>query len=177
MSVVGLSASNPDIRRGILRIWIFCELTRQSLPMRPLRGGQLAPHHGVQVWAGLLHCTEYSKTLYAVQQLKGSAGARWALYTTALPADHHVPWGEFRTTFHTHHLSAGLLHTKLKESLDLKHGNHSVFDYMRQFNTLAQYGSYHIDTNEKKTNLYGAGLTIHLQEHLRQFASYRTMSW
>jgi hypothetical protein len=31
---------------------------------------------------------------------------------------------------------------------------------------LAQYGSYHIDTNEKKANLYRAGLTIHLQEHL-----------
>jgi hypothetical protein len=37
---------------------------------------------------------------------------------------------------------------------------------MRQFNTLAQYGSYHIDTDEKKANLYRAGLTIHLQEHL-----------
>jgi hypothetical protein len=42
---------------------------------------------------------------------------------------------------------------------------------MRQFNTLAQYGSYHVDTDEKKTNLYHAGLTIHLQEHLIQFAS------
>jgi hypothetical protein len=37
---------------------------------------------------------------------------------------------------------------------------------MRQFNTLAQYGSYHIDTDEKKANLYRAGLTIHLQERL-----------
>jgi hypothetical protein len=54
----------------------------------------------------------------------------------------------------------------LKEFLDLEQGNHSVFDYMRQFNTLAQYGSYHIDTDEKKANLYRAGLTIHLQERL-----------
>jgi hypothetical protein len=37
---------------------------------------------------------------------------------------------------------------------------------MTQFNTLAQYGSYHIDTDEKKANLYHAGITIHLQEHL-----------
>jgi hypothetical protein len=37
---------------------------------------------------------------------------------------------------------------------------------MRQFNSLAQYGSYHIDTNEKKANLYREGLTIHLQERL-----------
>jgi hypothetical protein len=34
---------------------------------------------------------------------------------------------------------------------------------MRQFNTLAQYGSYHIDTDEKKANLYREGLTVHLQ--------------
>jgi hypothetical protein len=56
----------------------------------------------------------------------------------------------------------GLLHTKVQEFLDLEQGNHSVFDYMRQFNTLAQYKSYHINTDEKKANLYYAGLTIHL---------------
>jgi hypothetical protein len=60
----------------------------------------------------------------------------------------------------------GLLCTKLKEFLDLEQGKHSIFDYMRQFNTLAQYGSYHIDTDEKKADLYYEGLTIHLQERL-----------
>jgi hypothetical protein len=42
---------------------------------------------------------------------------------------------------------------------------------MRQFNTLAQHGSYHIDTDEKKANLYRAGLTIHLQECLEHLSS------
>jgi hypothetical protein len=56
----------------------------------------------------------------------------------------------------------GLLRSKLKEFLDLEQGNHSVFDYMRQFNTLAQYGTYHVNTDEKKANLYCARLTIHL---------------
>jgi 4-diphosphocytidyl-2C-methyl-D-erythritol kinase len=65
----------------------------------------------------------------------------------------------------------GLFRSKLKEFLDLEQGNHRVFNYTRQFNTLAQYGSYHTDTDEKKDNLYRAGLTIHLQEHLVQFAS------
>jgi hypothetical protein len=111
---------------------------------------------------GLLHYTEYQKTLYTAQQLRGIAGAWWASYITTLPANHHVPWGEFLTAFHAHHLSTGLLCSKLKEFLDLEQGNHSVFDYMRQFNTLAQYGSYHIDTDEKKANLYWAGLTIHM---------------
>jgi hypothetical protein len=61
----------------------------------------------------LLHCTEYQKTLYATQQLRGLAGAWWASCTTALPADLHVPWGEFRAAFHGHHLSAGTMRRKL----------------------------------------------------------------
>jgi hypothetical protein len=115
---------------------------------------------------GLLHCTEYQKTMYVMQQLRGATGAWWASYIATLPDDHHVPWGEFRTAFCAHHLSVGLLRNKLKEFLDLEQGNHSVFDYMRQFNTLAQYGTYHIDMDEKKANLYRPGLTIHLQESL-----------
>jgi hypothetical protein len=111
---------------------------------------------------GLLHCIEHQKTLYIAQQLRGPARAWWASYIAALPTYHHVSWGEFRTTFRAHHLSAGLLHTKLKEFLDLEQGNHTIFDYMRQFNTLAEYGSYHINTDEKKVNLYRVGLTIHL---------------
>jgi hypothetical protein len=61
----------------------------------------------------LLHCTEYQKTLYAAQQLRGPAGAWWTSYTAALPADHHVPWGEFRAAFRDHHLSAGTMRRKL----------------------------------------------------------------
>jgi hypothetical protein len=86
---------------------------------------------------GLLHCTEYQKTLYAAQQHRGAAGAWWASYIPTLHDDHHVPWDEFCTAFHAHHLSVGLLHSKLKEFLDLKQGNHSILDYTRQFNTLA----------------------------------------
>jgi hypothetical protein len=117
---------------------------------------------------GLFYCMEFQKTLYAAQQLQGLAGAWWASYTATLPADHQVPWGEYRIAFHTHHLSAGLLHTKLKEFLDLEQGIHTVFDYTHQFNTLAHYGSYHIDTDENKFNLYHNGLTIQLQDCLVQ---------
>jgi hypothetical protein len=55
--------------------------------------------------------------------------------------------------------------------MDLEQGNHSVFDYTRQFNTLAQYGTYHIDMDEKKANLCRARLTIHLQERLVHLSS------
>jgi hypothetical protein len=62
----------------------------------------------------------------------------------------------------------GLLCNKQEEFLNLEQGNHIVFDYTRQFNTLAQYGSYHIDIDEKKVNLFHEGLTIQLQDHLVQ---------
>jgi hypothetical protein len=127
--------------------------------------------HTMESKFGLLHCTEYQKTLYTTQQLWGAARAWWASYIATLPVDHHDPWGELCTAFHAHHLSAGLLHRKLREFLDLEQGNHNVFDYTRQFNTLAQYGSYHIDTDEKVANLYRAGLTIHLQERLVHLSS------
>jgi hypothetical protein len=78
----------------------------------------------------LLHCTEYQKTLYVAQQLRGPAGAWWPSYTAALPSDHHVPWGEFRTGFRGHHLSAGIMRRKLAEFLDLHQGNRSVYEYI-----------------------------------------------
>jgi hypothetical protein len=111
---------------------------------------------------GLLHCTKYQKSLYAAQQLRGATGAWWGSFIAILPDDHHVPWDEFCTTFCAHHISVGLLRSELKEFLDIEQGNHSVFNYMRQFNTLSQYGSYHVDTDEKKANLYHVDLTIHL---------------
>jgi hypothetical protein len=85
----------------------------------------------------LLHCIEYHKTQYAAQQLRGPAGAWWASYTAALPADHHVPWSEFRATFRGHHLSASTMRRKLAEFLDLHHGDHSVYEYIQEFNNLA----------------------------------------
>jgi hypothetical protein len=59
----------------------------------------------------------------------------------------------------------------VKEFLNLDQGNHSVSDYMRQFNTLARYGTYHVDTDKKKANMYRARLTIHLQERLMHLSS------
>jgi hypothetical protein len=63
------------------------------------------------------------------------------------------------------------------EFLDLEQGNCSVFDYTKQFNTLAQYGPYHVDIDEKKANLYPEGLIVHLQERLGLPPTCPTMNW
>jgi hypothetical protein len=120
---------------------------------------------------GLLHCIKYQTTLYAAHQLRGIAGAWWASYIATLPGAHHVLRGEFCIVFRAHHLSTGLLRSKLKEFLDLEQGNRSVFDYMRQFNTMTPNCTYHVDTDEKKANMYRAGLIIHLQERLVHLSS------
>jgi hypothetical protein len=127
--------------------------------------------HSTESEFGLLHCTEYQKTVYATHYLRGAPRAWWASYIATLPDDHHVPWGEFHTAFRAHHLSVGLLHSKLKEFLGLEQGYHSVFDYTRQFNTLAQYGVYLVDKDEKKANMYRVGHTIHLHECLAHLSS------
>jgi hypothetical protein len=114
----------------------------------------------------LLNCTEYQKNLYAAQQLRGPARAWWASYTATLPADHHVPCGEFCTAFRGHHLSAGTMRRKLAEFLDLRQGNRSVYEYIQEFNNLAQYESHHVNTDAKKAKLFRKGLTIQLQDHL-----------
>jgi hypothetical protein len=55
---------------------------------------------------------------------------------------------------------------KLAEFLDLHQGNCSVYEYIQEFNNLAQYGSHHVDTDAKKVELFHKGLTIQLQDHL-----------
>jgi hypothetical protein len=77
-----------------------------------------------------------------------------------------VPWGEFRATFHGHHLSASTMRRKLAEFLDLHHANHSVYEYIQEFNNLAQYGSHHVNTDAKKAELFRKGLTIQLYDRL-----------
>jgi hypothetical protein len=44
--------------------------------------------------------------------------------------------------------------------------NHSVYEYIQEFNNLTQYRGHHVDTDAKKAELFRKGLTIKLQDHL-----------
>jgi hypothetical protein len=52
------------------------------------------------------------------------------------------------------------MHHNLREFLDLQQGTDNVYKYIRKFNYLAQYGTHHIDTNEKKAELFRRGLSL-----------------
>jgi hypothetical protein len=62
---------------------------------------------------GLLHYTEYQKTLFMVQQLHGPVSAWWGNFTATILDSHQVSWAEFRIAFRGHHVPAGLMVHKL----------------------------------------------------------------
>jgi hypothetical protein len=72
------------------------------------------------------------------------------MYTAAIQDNHQVSWNEFYTIFYGHHLLAGAMCHNLREVLDLQQGTDSVYEYIEKFNYLAQYGTHHVDTDEKK---------------------------
>jgi hypothetical protein len=92
--------------------------------------------------------------------------AWWANFTATIQDGHQVPWAKFHTAFHGHHIPVGLMARKLQEFLCLQQGLSSVYEYNKNFNHLSQYGSYHVDTDEKKMSLFRQGLSPVLCEHL-----------
>jgi hypothetical protein len=68
---------------------------------------------------GLLHCTEYQKTLFTANQLHGPMSAWWTNITATIQDGHQESWAEFRTTFCGHHIPTSLMTRKLQEFLHL----------------------------------------------------------
>jgi hypothetical protein len=69
---------------------------------------------------GLFHCTEIQKTLFTTQQLHGPSSDWWANFTATIQDGHQVPWAEFHTAFHGHHIPVDLMTRKLQEFLHLQ---------------------------------------------------------
>jgi hypothetical protein len=84
------------------------------------------------------------------------------MYTAALQDNHQVSWSEFYKSFRECHLSAGIVHRKLWEFLHLRQGTNSVNEYIRMFNYMQQCRGYHVDTDEKKAELFRNGVSLEL---------------
>jgi hypothetical protein len=52
-----------------------------------------------------------------------------------------------------------------------------VNGYIRKFNYLQQYGGYHVDTDEKKAELFRNGMSLQLQDRLvlRRYLSFNAL--
>jgi hypothetical protein len=68
----------------------------------------------------------------------------------------------FYTAFRERHISVGIMRRKLWEFLDLQQGTDSVYEYIKKCNYLAQYGTHHVDTDDKKAELFRRGLSLPL---------------
>jgi hypothetical protein len=77
-----------------------------------------------------------------------------------------VTWDEFKQAFKSHHIPKGLMDKKMKELLALRQGSHTVYCYAPKFNSLRQYGGYHMDTDAKKIERFCDGLDGKLYERL-----------
>jgi hypothetical protein len=91
------------------------------------------------------------------------------MYIATISDNHQVSWNEFCTPFRERHISAGILHRNPWEFLDLQQGTDSVYEYIKKFNYLAQYGTHHVDVDDKKAELFRKGLSIPFQDRLVQF--------
>jgi hypothetical protein len=82
------------------------------------------------------------------------------------PAGHEVTWTEFKRALKDHHIPKGLMVRKMKELLDLKQGDDTVYQYEQKFNSLCQYEEHHVDTDAKKMEQFCDGLKSELYERL-----------
>jgi hypothetical protein len=53
--------------------------------------------------------------------------------------------------------------------MDLQQGIDSVYENIEKFNYLAQYGTHHVDTDDKKAELFRKGLSLPLQDWTRGY--------
>jgi hypothetical protein len=79
------------------------------------------------------------------------------MYTATILYNHQVSSDDLCKTFREHHLPTGTLHCNLWEFMDLQQDTNSVYEFIRKFNYLAQHGTHHVDTDEKKAEPFRRG--------------------
>src|SRR5438128_2693865 len=87
----------------------------------------------------LLTCSEEQKTIFAAHQLRGPTASWWETFQAMQPAEHRVPWTEFRAAFRAHHVPSSVVKIKLREFMTLKQGSRTVREYVQTFNELDSY--------------------------------------
>ncbi|CAO2141437.1 unnamed protein product [Urochloa humidicola] len=111
----------------------------------------------------IAQCTDREKVLYASGQLEGAALDWWDAYQFGQPNRNPITWQQFRDSFRSHHVPAGLMKLKMKEFRDLKQEGLSVTAYRDKFLELARYAPDDISTDQKKQERFRDGLNDVIQ--------------
>jgi hypothetical protein len=125
----------------------------------------------------VVQCNNREKVLLASHQLFGPTTDWWDAYVQAHEEPESINWPEFRTAFHAHHVSQGVIKLKKKEFQDLKQGPMSVNEYVTKFSQLSRYASHEVNTDEKKHECFLNGLNDGLANALetRDFENFQGM--
>jgi hypothetical protein len=110
--------------------------------------------------------SEDRKASFVTLQLRGAALIWWENFKTLILAGHQITWAEFKQAIKEHHIPKGLMDGKMKEFLALKQGSDTVYEYVKKFNALCQYGGHHVDNDAKKIERFRGGLHGDLYERL-----------
>jgi hypothetical protein len=100
----------------------------------------------------------HDKVLLASYQPTRPATDWWDAYMEAHQELESINWLEFRTAFHTHLVSQGVMKLKKKEFQELKQGSMSVNQYVTQFTQLSHYAPHEVDIDERKQEYFLNGL-------------------
>ena len=87
----------------------------------------------------IAQCNDREKVLFASGQLQGAALDWWDFYTCSHATPANITWQEFKDSFRSHHMPAGLIKLKKEEFLSLKQGSMSISGYI-EINSF----SYHV---------------------------------
>ncbi|XP_057811710.1 uncharacterized protein LOC131025948 [Salvia miltiorrhiza] len=107
-----------------------------------------------------LRCNDAERLMCMTYQLKGSADFWWEAKQKTLTPEQidELTWEHFKTALCEKYIPRSYCRRKEMEFASLKQGNKTVAEYDRCFCDLARYAPYRVDTDEKMSELFCAGL-------------------
>ncbi|XP_042059685.1 uncharacterized protein LOC121804234 [Salvia splendens] len=108
----------------------------------------------------LLQCTDDERLVCASLQLTGSADYWWEARKKIMTPQQleDLTWGQFKTGIYEKYIPKSYKKQKETEFYNLKQGRMSVTEYDRTFFDLSRYGVDQVDTDEKMSEKFCAGL-------------------
>ncbi|XP_057807569.1 uncharacterized protein LOC131022138 [Salvia miltiorrhiza] len=116
--------------------------------------------HAMERIFRFLRCNDAERLMCVSYQLKGTADYWWeAKQKTMAPEQlDELTWELFKTALCKKFIPRSYRKKKEMEFTTLKQGNKTVVEYDRLFCDLARYAPYRVDTDEKMSELFCAGL-------------------
>lgn len=114
----------------------------------------------------LLQCTNQEKVVFTSHQLQGPASEWWDHFRMNRAKGQPITWEEFIEGFRKTHIPAGVVTLKKREFRTLKQKDHTVTEYLHEFNRLARYALEDVRTDKERQEKFLEGLKDELSVKL-----------